>query len=785
MAEFEEGTYYVVSVGSGLVMETKNATDEKGNNVDQYTNVAGDAQIWSVTDQGNGWQFICSLSNKCLNVYGTVAAGANVNVWDDNDSGHQRWSIVPDGGTYTYKNVSYDTFKVHLYAHPNLSLAVQGNSSALRANVQIATDTNSNWQRWAFVPAPVLTENGTYFICPALDPSMTLVANAGSTAAGANVFLWTMRDVNHQILRTSVDPETLNTKFFFAHSDKCLDIYYGSTAVAGRNVQQWTPNSSVAQLWLPTQNGTVKYNGETYPAYVLRAIANRGLALDTKDGKLTSGTNVLVNTRNWSNSQRFIFVKTEMLGSGIEMPGAIDQTEFHRDGIGDVTVTGLTFKSKEQYFQARYLIRKYNLDRSSYTDTSWMSTFDDSTSRSGWGDAWTYTFHEVPVEGKISMPFEPTVSLSEEYPSADLIIEVRTYKDSYGSGYKAHGPIRQSTIKITQTPEISVSSSKIFRTASSGELGFKTVLADSSGNTCSFVKGRILGENGEPISDWQTSSNFTISHILGKTLRRFPGSGESLSFEYILLTDAGLSDRGKIQFSMSYAESTGMTVEYDEGDSLTASIHSESTEYEHCFTEVPYFGDYKLVENKKESASLGVSTWKCIPPLNRDVRVVKIGSNDGDNWTYSEETVRMDSHLFIWNWTDAGSPHVYDASAAILINSDSPPDQTRKYTPDVKFNSPAGRVFPVAFYSKNVSEDMSIKGVVVDDGVKYQSAGPVANNTKLSNIRKLALLGSKGIHPIYRTPYGDWCQVAIESVDTSKNEMYLSSVAVTQRVVED
>ena len=174
-----------------------------------------------------------------------------------------------------------------------------------------------------------------------------------------------------------------------------------------------------------------------------------------------------------------------------------------------------------------------------------------------------------------------------------------------------------------------------------------------------------------------------------------------------------------------------------------------------------------------------------MPPLNKDVKVIKIGSADGSSWSYSEQTARIDSHLFIWNWTDLGSTDIYDSSAAIIINSDSPPDQTRKYTPDVKFSSPSGRVLPVAFASSNVSIDMSVKGVVVDDGVKYQAAGPLPDNTKLTRVTRLASLSGKGIHPIYRTPYGDWSQVAIEGVDTSKTEMYLSGASITQRSVED
>lgn len=791
MAELEEGTYYVVCVGSGKVMETKKATDEQGNNVDQNTNVYGDAQIWSVSDQGNGWQFICSLSNKALNIYNGISSGKNVNVWSDNNTASQRWSIVSDGGTYTYKNVSYDTYKIHPYSNANLSLAVQGNSTADHGNIYIYTNANSNFQRWAFVPAPVFTEDGTYFICPATDPSLTLVVNSGSSANGANVFLYPMRDVAHQIVRTSVNQETFNTKFFFSHSDKCLDIVSGSTAVAGRNVQQWQSNSSVAQLWLPVQNGTATYDGEKYPAYVLRAIANLGLALDTKDGKLKSGTNIQVNTRNWAQTQRFIFVKTERPGSDIEMPGKVEQTEFTRDGVGDVVVSGLTFRSKETQFQARYKIRRYRAKRASYTDSAWMNFVDDSTSRSGWGDAWEPTFTATPINGGVTIPFEKTVTLDSTYKSADFIVEVRVYRDNYGSGYKAHGPVANSTVRVLQRPVVTLSEYKFAYDAGNGRIGIYTKLADSLSEGCSFLRTRIIGEDGLPISEWATSSGMVSGHYFGQTLTRVPmiipdsdnpeqSHNENLMLEYAMLTREGLSVSGRLPFSLSYQTTDDYLVASEPNEDLVCSVEGKSFTYEHCFVSVPNFGRTRLIENVKVGSS-----WKCLPPLNRDVNIIKIGSDNGVDWSYITISVNVSSHLFIWNWTDQGSTEIYDSSASVLINTDAPPEQTVTYSSAVTTNTPSQRVRPVAFASSAISSDLSIKGVVVDEGVSYEAAGPIPDSTKRGRVLRLSILSGQGIHPIYRTPYGDWEQVVIESVDVSKTEMYLSNVSVNQQAVED
>jgi hypothetical protein len=84
-----------------------------------------------------------------------------------------------------------------------------------------------------------------------------------------------------------------------------------------------------------------------------------------------------------------------------------------------------------------------------------------------------------------------------------------------------------------------------------------------------------------------------------------------------------------------------------------------------------------------------------------------------------------------------------------------------------------------------LSSDLSINGVVVDDDADYVAAGPIPNHSSIANVRSLIPLSGLGIHPAYRTPYGDFYTVGIESVDISKNELGLSLADVKQRAVKD
>lgn len=806
MAEFIEGTYMVISVISGLALDVVGAQDKSKVNVQQYTPQTEkmDGQIWAVTQYSNGWQFKNSLTNKVMDVDGAqFVTKRNVWQYDDTNSVAQRWAIVPDGGTYTYKSVSYDTYAIRPYSAQTLSLDVSGGGTTPGTNVQIYTNNSSDAQRWIFVPVPVFTDDGTYMICPAPQPNLVVGVSAGSTANKAKTVLQSVSDENHQIVRTEVDPETFNVFFHFVHSNYCLDVYGGNPTIVsgtakGNDVVQYVPNQTVAQRWLPIKKENTTFLGETYPTYELAMVANNYWVLDCWGISKTSAasassyvddTAVKVGTRHGYGNQRFVFIKTEIFGNGISRPGDIDQKELSRVGAGDVTVSGLTFVSDETLYQARYKVLRYGSDRKTpLSDTGWLNFDDDSSSRFGWGDAWTPTFEAVPSEGRVTIPFTKTVSLDSTYQYAEFITEVRVYSDSYKygeiEGYKAHGPIVRSTVKIVQIPEITVGSSSIFKNTETGKIGIKTTLSDSLGNGCSFLRGRISGEDGEAITEWQTTSSMTVEHLIDGQLLRFPYPEESLNFEYSMLTKDGVSFDGTIPFSIQYSGSSSITVEYLE-DSLTAKVKSPSDPYEFSFVEVSNLGTKKFIENSVVETVGSQTVWKCVPPLNRDVKVIKIGSQDGQNWTYTESIVRIDSHLFVWNWTEIGASDKFERCAAIIINSDAPPAQTRRHTSDVKFSSPSGRVRPVAFASRTISTDISVKGVVVDEDASYYAVGPIPDSTKLGRIELLATLSGRGIHPIYRTPYGDWSQVAIEDVDVSKNDMNLSDATVTQRIVED
>lgn len=774
MADPVEGTYVIISVGSGLAVDVKGASDKSGVNVIQWTPNNGDAQIWALTKPENtNWQIVNSLSGKCLDVAGsTPASGANVRQYDDTDNlNTQRWTFATTGSNYTYKSKSYPTYYIRSAGNSNLVLDVSRKGTTAGSNIDIYTNSSANNQKWILVPVKTFTNEGSYQIRSAADTSMCVTISAASTANSATAIIDSNYDGDNQAFWIDQDDEEFTVVFKAQHSQKVLDIK-GGTAKDSARIIQYTRHDGLNQVWLPVQSGSVKYGKTTYPTFDIRSQAGASFSMDVLGGKASAKTSLGIYTRNNKINQRFFFVKVEPRSSVIAAPTALTPTLFTRENAGSITVSGLKFKGPDNDCQARYKVRTYTANKASYTETAWKALDDDSTSRSGWGDAYTKTFTATAgTDGYRALPFNKTFSLDATNRSIDIYIQVRGFRQlSYG---KAHGEAKQTIIQLRQKPTISLSS--ISMTASDKAVGLTATLGSPSGYAIEILRGRILGEDGLPITDWdEVAGANKLDFNTDGALYRFPEEGEVLTFEYSVLTDEDvlLTDSSAYTFAYSAGSlnPSNPVVTYPEDDSCTATVSSNVAGK--CFIEVSDSRCSRLVECEAS----GTNQWRCLPPLNQETNVYVV-SYSGSNAVVKSSKCEVHSHLFIWNWADN--------SAAILINSEKPPQQNRSFTTDIQYNKPTGRFYPVGFASKYVTGDLSVTGVVIDEDAQYVSSGPIPENTTLPRIKSLIPLSGQGIHPIYRTPYGDWYQVAIENVDFSKQELDYTNVSVKQSALED
>lgn len=797
-SELTEGTYAILSVGSQMAMDVKGGSDLSGANVQQWTYSASDAQLWTITvpEDSDGWQIICALTNECLSA-ASISAGANILQKDDDDSDLQRWSIIADNNTYVYNNKTYDTYFLKTQSNDSLYAEVQGSSTSAGANIRLNTASNGNNQRWIFIPIKVLKENGTYNILLAADPKMCIDIASGSTANGANTQVWTKNDSLAQTFRIHRHDQSNTVGIISVKSDKALDVKAGK-AVSGTTVQQWTSNLTAAQTWLPIQSGSKKIEGINYPTYEIRLEGGSGLCMDCAGGGTKAKTDIRIWTRNNTKGQRFIFFPTEVPADDLIAPDSVLPDKFPRVGEGEVRVYGLHFKSTYSSFQARYCVREYKKDGTKVSDKdTWKNVRNDSDSRDGWGDVWSKTITGNPAIGDISIPFDKTYTLASGENKNDVIkmevvFEIRAFDENHGSGYIAHGTVKQSSVWILQRPNITVTDMAILLDKTNNDFGIVTTISDSLGQGCQRLRGRLLGEDGLAISEWVSTSEMSVKHMTSGTLRRLPIEGEKITFEYSMLTVDGLMENGTyIKNNFTYGTSPGFspmpTATILQDDSECALITSEAHNIDFCIMTIPDIDGTKLVncELKTIDEITGNKIWKCVPPLNTNSTITIIGSNDESNFGLASVNVLVESHLFIWNWTTFGTTDPYNDSAAIIVNSETIPQQTRGFTVDMKFNTPSGRLFPVGFASSIIGLDLSVEGVTLDRSANYQALYNLPSNISLENLYRLVRLGGKGIHPIYRTPYGDWYYVGIESLNISNKDLGRIAVSVTQRALEE
>lgn len=802
-----EGSYILMSAMAltpSHAIDVKGGSDKSGTNVQLYHRTTGDSQIWhACKPEDANWQLLCSLTGKCLDISGTIRNGANIIQYNDTNADTQRWIFtdlteVLETPYTASPYISYGGKTYHAYAirsAKNSNYCLHANQNEDGRNIFLEPYDPmvvSNW--WIFVTAPVLTTEGAYEIVLASDTSMCCEVAGGSGSNGANIQVYSRNDSNAQKWHAQIVNEEsgifrlINVNASTIANVKVLDVQGGS-AKNGANIQLYSQNAGDGQQWLPMQSGIVKVDGQTLPRYVVRTKLGNDFVLDCKGGGKTAKTNIQLYSSNGSVSQRFAFVKTEALSNGLTAPGPINHDPFTRIGYGTVTVSDLKFLSDRSIFQARYKVRKYTNKRASYVDDSWKNLEDHSTSRSGWGDAWTDTFVASPEGGVVTVPLSLDISLDSTYRSADIDIEVRAFSPNFSTGYAAHGPATKSTIRVVALPTITLRSSD-FGMDENDNFGIYVGLNDSFGNKCQQLRCRLIGSDGEPISSWSSSASMTVWFLAGKHLFRLPNNDETVTIEYSMIANDGVGSQinGTLSKTFTYS-SSGITASVSDADAMycvdvAAQAESGTLTDAVCYLLVNDVSDLTMIQCPQVSSSNGVFTWRTNPPLNQNGKILITGMVENSRKIVLVDTY-VEGHVFVWNWKAYGTDSPLNACALVFINPDSPPQQTRTYQTDISFNQPAGRRYPVAFSSSALNVSFNIEAVVVDPDARYVAAGPLPQYSSIEDVKKLILLSGRGIHPAYRNPYGDVYQVGIESVDTSKLDVGYTKATITQRVMEE
>lgn len=430
------------------------------------------------------------------------------------------------------------------------------------------------------------------------------------------------------------------------------------------------------------------------------------------------------------------------------------------------------------------------------TDT-WINARDGNTYDDGWGPvdlgSHTYVDSAENADGLIFSHSMRNLSteLSVDNSKKTFLLNVRALVADQRGIYNSNlipTAYSETVVNMFLEPGLTIDSClfSIDTTKDSAKIT-TNMLPYGNVSGIQYIKLRLVGEDGEYISDYVTSTSTTIEHCVSdNVLYRLPTDNERITVQYILITSEGLSYTGLLDYTFSYEALTNdPTITYEDDGANSVIVESDTHDDDLCYLMVKnYEHKIKMVKCPVVVKGTQKTSWRALPCLNRDSEIIVV-SKVGSSYGYSMVTARIDSHNFIWNWSKFKSTEPYDEFAIVIVNSDNPPQQTRSFKTDAQFISPVGRTFPVSFATTNLDTTLNVEGVVIDKDADYYAPEPLPAHSTIEYVSKLVRLSGLGIHPIYRTPYGDWYQVAIEQVDLSKTELNKSNVSVSQRAVED
>lgn len=300
-----DGTYTIQSsVNSRYVLDIANGSTASGANVQLYQSNDTPAQQFKVTHDSQGYVTFTNVkSGKVLDVYnGTVQNGINVRQYTSNNSRAQKWIVRKDGNGYSIISALNSNYALN----GTSGKAYNGN------NVELFSYSGSSSNRWLFNKSLSNEEknislananrsalaDGIYEIRSAKNSKYTLDVSNGSTLSGANIQLWISNGTPAQAFKVTHDSNGF-VIFTNVKSGKVLDVFNGK-AKSYQNVWQYNSNDSYGQKWIVQKSNS---------GYKIMSALDKNYVLDLSNGTVRMGGNIQLYISNDTVAQRWNFVK--------------------------------------------------------------------------------------------------------------------------------------------------------------------------------------------------------------------------------------------------------------------------------------------------------------------------------------------------------------------------------------------------------------------------------------------------------------------------------------------
>lgn len=323
------GDYHIVTVlDESKGLDVYGGYKENGTNVDIYSNLQDESQVFTVTYKGNGYYSIINkYSNKSLDCQnGNTVSGTNVQTYEYDNVDQKQWIIKESGDGQSFNIISKNS---------GLYLDVKSGDSANYSNVQVHIGNNTNAQKWKFVaynnPKNSSIEDGNYHIVSKLNKNFGLDVAGALDDDAINVRLYNNIYDSNQVFNVVY----LNDGYYKitnVKTGKSLDVASAS-AYKGANLQQYTYKDVNQQKWI------IEDSGDNKNYYI--SSKNAGLYLTSESTDIENGTNVFLTINDYSDRQQWEFTLSNLNGD-IDLDNSVtvaDATLLQKYVVGIATLT--------------------------------------------------------------------------------------------------------------------------------------------------------------------------------------------------------------------------------------------------------------------------------------------------------------------------------------------------------------------------------------------------------------------------------------------------------------
>ena len=420
------GDYYIFSsIHLNYYVDIPGTEAASGNNVNMYTTgedvMPPACDAWTLVYLGNGFYQIKSKgTNLCLDVSGaSLDRGTNVQIWEENGSTAQQWSIIQTDNGYKIQSRCNGYY-----------LDVSGGVLENSTNVQVWEPNDSTAQHYLFIPYGDDTyrtiEDGIYSIQSSLNNKFCIDVSGNAEKNDykdeTNIQLWSTETCDDLFYVKYVSDGYYSINEI--SSALMFEVWNGNNGKnymnVNNNIQLYENNNGRGQRWMIKDNGDGTYT-------IFSKLS--GYCVDLSGGICEEGRNIAQYYYNGTTAQKWNFVSVNP--TEIVIKNLPEKTEYY---IGEeINTKGISIQARYSTGSFRDISREvsYEYDFSKVGKTNVTVCF--KTNNVNLTNTYTITVKEFPFKGKGTETDPYLISNKENLETMRDLINSEEYSSSFRS----------------------------------------------------------------------------------------------------------------------------------------------------------------------------------------------------------------------------------------------------------------------------------------------------------------------------------------------------------------